>query len=128
MLRFCGVQRTSIYTLAKINVAEASCSCCFPENKFMLCVSYMLSDQDIVLCFPTGYNIILLSTASKPATLASQLPYQCVSDTFSQGVRRQEREANHSVPMLKMSDVIPPLPLCLHVSQKENLLLLSYIL
>jgi hypothetical protein len=45
-----------------------------------------------------GQGIFLFTTASKPALRPTHPPNQCVPGTLSLGVKRQEREADHSPP------------------------------
>jgi hypothetical protein len=57
-------------------------------------------------------KILLFTLASRPALGPNQPPFQCVSDAVSSGVKRQGREADHSLPSsagVKSGQVIPSL-------------------
>jgi hypothetical protein len=60
-------------------------------------------------------GILLFTIMSKPALWPTQLPIQWVPGALSLGVKRSEREANHSPPSggeVNNARAIPPL--CLH--------------
>jgi hypothetical protein len=58
-------------------------------------------------------GIFLFTTAFRPALGPTQSPIQWVTGTLSLGVKRQEREADHSLPSsaeIKIHGAILPLP------------------
>jgi hypothetical protein len=59
---------------------------------------YGLDDRMIEVRFPVGLGIFLFTTPSRPTLRPTQPPIQWVAGALSLGVKREEREADHSHP------------------------------
>jgi hypothetical protein len=63
-----------------------------------IALGYRMDDRGSKDRFPAGLGIFLFTTASRTAVGSTQLRIQWVLGTPSLGVKRLEREADHSPP------------------------------
>jgi hypothetical protein len=75
---------------------EDNCDFIILYNNIFSYIGYMASNRRIIV-FLTSFNV-LFTTASRTALEPTQSPIQWVPEALSLGVKRPEREADHSPP------------------------------
>jgi hypothetical protein len=95
-------------TLFKINITVFNVNITFLKNNITLCkiqsrdssvgiaLGYGVDSRVLEFDSRLGLGIFLFTTASKTALGPTQPPIQCVPGALSLGVKRPEREADHS--------------------------------
>jgi hypothetical protein len=68
------------------------------DSSVGIALGYDLGDRSYRVRFPGGLGNFLFTTVSRTALGPTQLPIQWVLGALSLGVKRPEREADHSPP------------------------------
>jgi hypothetical protein len=68
------------------------------DSSVGIALGYGLDDRGSRVRFPAGLGIFLFTNASRTALGHTQPPIQWVTGALSLGVKRPEREADHSSP------------------------------
>jgi hypothetical protein len=68
------------------------------DSNVSIATAYGLDDRGVRSSSPDRVNNFLFSTSSRPALGSNQPPIQWVPGVLSPGVKRPEREADHSPP------------------------------